>query len=115
MLEIIRQLALDVAEIGADFCVGMVTAEKPLRIRLEEGLELTEEFLVLTEAVMDREETGTIQIGSGEWNSYRIRKKGTLKKDEAVVLLRAVDGQQYLVLGRTEKGEDYGTDAGSGD
>ena len=114
MLEVIRQLALDVAEIGADFCVGMVTAEEPLTILPEKGMELTEEFLVLTEDVMEQEETGTIQIGGGEWISYRMRKKGRLKKGEAVVLLRAADGQQYLVLGRTEKGEGYGTDAGSG-
>ncbi|MBR2383047.1 MAG: DUF2577 family protein, partial [Anaerotignum sp.] len=48
MLDIIKQLALDVSEAGADFCKGVVTAEDPLCIRLEEGLELTEEFLVLT-------------------------------------------------------------------
>ena len=43
MLEIIKQLALDVAENGADFCTGIVMAANPLRIRLEEGMELTEE------------------------------------------------------------------------
>lgn len=48
MLEIIKQLALDAAEKGADFCVGTVTKAAPLTIRLEEGLELTEAFLVLT-------------------------------------------------------------------
>lgn len=42
MLEIIKQLALDAAEKGADFCVGTVTKAAPLTIRLEEGLELTE-------------------------------------------------------------------------
>ena len=39
MLDIIKQLALDVAETGADFCTGVVVAEAPLCIRLEEGLE----------------------------------------------------------------------------
>lgn len=52
MLEIIKQLALDAAEKGADFCVGTVTKAAPLTIRLEEGLELTEAFLVLTEDVL---------------------------------------------------------------
>ena len=37
MLEIIKQLALDAAEKGADFCVGTVTKAAPLTIRLEEG------------------------------------------------------------------------------
>lgn len=103
MLEIIKQLALDVAEQGADFCVGTVTAESPLTIRLEEGLELTEEFLILTENEMEWEETGTISINGGEWNSYRMKRDRRLQADEAVALLRAADGQQYLVLGRVRK------------
>ena len=49
MLEIIKQLALDVAENGADFCVGTVKTEVPLIICLEEGLELTEQFLIQME------------------------------------------------------------------
>ena len=114
MLEIIRQLALDIAETGADFCVGIVTTQQPLTIRLEEGLELTEEFLVLTENVMEQEETGTIELGGGEWRGYRMKRNGKLLKGEVVVLLRAADGQQYLVLGRTKKGEGYGTKAGNG-
>lgn len=36
MLEIIKQLALDAAEKGADFCVGTVTKAAPLTIRLED-------------------------------------------------------------------------------
>ena len=76
MLEIIKQLALDAAETGADFCIGTVTAAEPLCIRLEEGLELTEEFLVLTENVLEWEETGTISIDGGTWNSYRMKRSG---------------------------------------
>ena len=103
MLEIIKQLALDVAEAGADFCTGTVTAENPLTIRLEEGLELTEEFLILTEQALEWEETGMICINGGEWNSYRMRRNRKLKAGEAVVWRRAADVQQYLVLGRVRK------------
>ena len=103
MLEIIRQLALDVAENGADFCIGIVTAENPLKIRLEEGMELTEEFLILTENVLEWEETGTVRINGGDWNSYRMKRDRRLQTGEAVALLRAADGQQYLVLGRVRK------------
>ena len=103
MLEIIKQLALDAAEAGADFCTGIVTAESPLIIRLEEGLELTEAFLILAEDALEWEETGTISIGGGTWQSYRMKRNGKLKKGEAVALLRAADGQQYLVLGRVRK------------
>lgn len=103
MLEIIKQLALDAAETGADFCIGTVTAAEPLCIRLEEGLELTEEFLVLTENVLEWEETGTISIDGGTWNSYRMMRNRKLQTGEAVALMRAAGGQQYLVLDRVRK------------
>ena len=107
MLEIIKQLALDVAESGADFCSGIVTVAEPLTIRLEEGMELTEDFLILTENVLEWEETGHIRTWvnseSGEWAHYRMVRDRKLKEGEAVTLLRAADGQQYLVLGRVRK------------
>ncbi|WP_458408029.1 DUF2577 domain-containing protein [Anaerotignum sp.] len=99
----IKQLALDVAESGADFCIGIVTAVNPLVIRLEEGMELTEEFLVLTEAALEWEEKGAISINGGDWNNYRMKRNKALQTGEAVVLLRGADGQQYLVLGRVRK------------
>ncbi|MBR2061756.1 MAG: DUF2577 domain-containing protein [Anaerotignum sp.] len=109
MLDIIKQLALDVSEAGADFCMGVVTVEDPLCIRLEEGLELTEEFLVLTEDTLEWEETGRIRTWvnseGGEWSYYRMIRDRRLRTGEAVAMLRAADGQQYLVLGRVRKGE----------
>lgn len=107
MLEIIKQLAMDVSENGADFCTGVVTAENPLTIRLEEDLELTEEFLILTENVLEWEETGRIRTWvnseGGEWSYYRMIRDRKLKTGERAGLLRASDGQQYLVLGRVRK------------
>ena len=103
MLEIIKQLALDVAESGADFTVGTVVSAEPLTIRLEEGMELTAEFLVQMENTLEREETGAISINDGSWNSYRMKRDRRLKQGESVALLRAADGQQYLVLERVRK------------
>ena len=103
MLEVIKQLALDIAENGADFAVGRVVTAEPLIIRLEEGLELTAEFLVQMENTLEGEETGTISISGGNWNSYRMKRDRRLKQGEPVALLRAQDGQQYLVLGRVRK------------
>ena len=114
MLEIIKQLALDAAETGADFCVGTVTKTVPLTIRLEEGLELTEAFLELTEEVLHTEEAGSIQIEGGSWRSYRLKRNRSLQAGEAVALLRAGGGQQYLVLGRVRKEGRNDTDAGEG-
>ncbi len=107
MLEIIKQLALDATETGADFCIGTVTATEPLCIRLEEGLELTETFLVLTEAVLEWEEKGRIRTWTDtegdRWSYYRMIRDRKLKTGEAVALVRAAGGQQYLVLGRVRK------------
>ena len=103
MLEVIRQLALDVAEAGADFCMGTVIAEEPLTIRLEEGMDLTAEFLIQTEHTLDWEETGTICLEDGDCRQYRMRRNRRLLTGETVALLRAEDGQQYLVLGRVRK------------
>ena len=104
MLEIIKQLALDVAEKGADFCVGTVVKVSPLTIRLEEGMELTEEFLILTEQTTEWEEQGRIRTWrdneGDEWSYYRMVRDRKLKAGEVVALLRAAEGQQYLVLGR---------------
>lgn len=105
MIEIIRQLALDVAENGADFSIGTVVKENPVTIRLEENMELSEEFLILTEHVLETEETGRICLNGNDWNSCRMKRDRRLKTGEAVALLRAVDGQQYLVLGRVRKEE----------
>lgn len=103
MLEIIKQLALDVAENGADFAVGTVVSAEPLTIRLEEGVELTEEFLVQMENTLEWEETAVVSINGGSWNSYRMKRDRRLKQGESVALLRAADGQQYLVLERVRK------------
>ena len=104
MLEVIKQLALDIAENGADFAVGRVVTAEPLIIRLEEGLELTAEFLVQMENTQIWEENGRICMDGGEWRNFRAVHDRKLQKGEAVSLLRAADGQQYLVLGRMHKG-----------
>ncbi|MBR4014914.1 MAG: DUF2577 domain-containing protein [Anaerotignum sp.] len=107
MLEIIKQLAVDAMDTGADFCIGTVVAAEPLRIRLEQGLELTESFLILTEAVSEWEETGTIRIWTDregdKWSSYRMKRGRKLQAGEAVALIKAAGGQQYLVLCRVRK------------
>lgn len=59
MLEAVKLLAYDVLqqENLTDVCYGTVTAEKPLKIMLEQKLELTEAFLVLSRNVVKHYET----------------------------------------------------------
>ena len=74
MLDIIKQLAADAVDLGraTDFCMGTVVSGSPLRIRLEEGLELTEPFLILAEPVTNWQETGTVWLWRDEEERSRI-------------------------------------------
>lgn len=110
MLDIIKQLAVDAVDMGraADFCTGTVVSGAPLCIRLEEGLELAEPFLVLAEPVTDWEETGPVLLRheDDEWKlyQYHLYHNRSLAAGERVALIRAAGGQQYLVLCRVGKG-----------
>lgn len=111
MLDIIKQLAVDAVDLGraADFCIGTVVSGAPLCIRLEEGLELEEPFLILAEPVTEWQEEGTAELWrenyGKEFYRYTLNHNRALSAGECVALLRAAGGQQYLVLCRVEKGD----------
>lgn len=109
MLDIIKQLAMDAVDLGraADFCMGTVVSGAPLCIRLEEGLELTEPFLILAEPVANWEEEGMTWLWrenhERELYHYHLYHNRGLQAGESVALIRAAGGQQYLVLCRAGK------------
>ena len=111
MLDIIKQLAADAVDLGraADFCIGTVVSGAPLCIGLEEGLELSEPFLILAEPVTNWEETGTVWLWRKNYEKelyeYHLYHNRGLAAGERVALIRAAGGQQYLVLCRVEKGD----------
>ena len=76
MLEAVKLLAYDVLqqENIADICYGTVTAIEPLKIMLEQKLELTEEFLVLSQNVVKHYESFYMRKKNsfGEWVLYEI-------------------------------------------
>lgn len=81
LFESIKKIALNLMEnqLLSTFMFGVVTNEKPLKILIEQRLELDEDFLVLTKSLVKDEE---------------------LKKGEKVVLIRQQGGQKYLVVDR---------------
>lgn len=109
MLDIIKQLAVDAVDMGraADFCIGTVISGAPLRIRLEEGLELEEPFLILAEPVTNWVERGTVELWRENYEKelyqYSQSHNRALSAGECVALIRAAGGQQYLALCRVEK------------
>lgn len=104
MLEAVKLLAYDVLqqENLADVCYGTVTAEKPLKIMLEQKLELTEPFLILSRNVVKHYETFQMRKKNTNetWTHYEIIAERQLKIGERVILIKMTGGQRYVVLDR---------------
>lgn len=80
LLNIIKKAAVEAiaASQPMDFCFGKVKKVSPLKISVDQKLELGSAQLVLTEHI----------------------SKASLKKGDEVVLLKKKGGQQYLVFDR---------------
>lgn len=119
LMNALQRLAYNTYQAGkpADYILGVVETVNPLVIRLDAKETITEEFLVLTDAVRDYDVDITVNHttenaagGSGyaEYAShnhgYKGRKRITvhngLTPGESVVMLRQLGGQEYLVISR---------------
>lgn len=126
LVELIKKIAKEAVEAGqdSDFCYGTVTSASPLKILVEQKMELTAAQLVLTRNVTNYSTSISISTespwttenrsgGSGDasFASHNHEIKGTktltinnaLKQGEKVVLIRKKGGQEYLVLDRVVK------------
>ena len=120
-LEIIKRAAVEAAEQTSpcDLLFGTVTSDIPLRIRVEQKMELGEAQLILTRNVTDHKvkvEGKNVQsffftdeFGNTEAVSpphihalgeIEIEIKNALKTGEQVVLIKQRGGQKFLVLDR---------------
>lgn len=107
----------------ADMVFGKVISAKPLKIKVDQKLILTNKQLVLTRNVTEYEVemepipshwTEERSGGSGDaaFESHRHEYKGkkkfkvynALKNGEEVILMRIAGGQKYIVLDRIGKG-----------
>ncbi len=101
----------------SDYILGVVETTGPLSIRIEQKETITEEFLILTDAVRDYDvdievlhTTENRAGGSGDPafashnHDYTGRKKiriyNGLQVGEQVILFRQAGGQEYVVLSR---------------
>lgn len=119
-LSLLKTAAIEAVEAGKPVKVmfGEVTAINPLQIMVEQKLPLTEEFLILTEAVKDHEheitlldwQTENASGGSGD-SAYaahghqivgrkRIVIHNALQVKEKVLLLAMQGGQKFIVVDR---------------
>lgn len=136
LLKAIQSVSSAAVQAGAPTGIyyGTVTSETPLQILVEQKMELTEEFLVLSSAVRDHkvELTAAMEtedasfstshthpcdaqstVGSASFDSaHRHRLEGrkqvllhlALRTGEKVILLRMQGGQKFLVLDRLGEG-----------
>ena len=114
LLEIIKKAANDSVDASepSDFCYGTVTSDKPLKILVEQKMELAKAQLILSRNVTDFETEITINWksedkagGSGEasFSSHNHDIKGKkkilvhnkLKVGDEVVLFKKKGGQKY--------------------
>ena len=128
-LEIIKRAAIDADEHAqpCDFLYGTVTSAAPLKIRVEQKLELGEVQLVLTRNVTDYKVKiagknvqcfyytegidGTVELSPPHVHAIgeiEIEIKNALNVGEQVVLLKQRGGQRFLVLDRREECDTNG-------
>ena len=89
MLEAVKLLAYDVLqqENLTDICYGTVTETEPLKIVLEQKLELTESFLVLSQNVIKHTINYSMRRKDSDenWVQYEMIVEKQLKKGERVI------------------------------
>ncbi len=104
-LELIKRAAVDACEQAqpSDLLFGTVVSEKPLRIRVEQKMELGEAQLILTRNVSDHKvkfDGKNVHGFSEDSEGTEIVIKNALKTGEQAVLLKQRGGQKFLVLDR---------------
>lgn len=127
VLELIKKAAKEAVDASqaADFCYGTVTSASPLKILVEQKMELTSAQLVLCRNVTNYTTTVTVTVDGADWltedksggtgdsafAAHNHSIKGTktviinnaLKAGDKVVLIKKQGGQEYLVLDRVVK------------
>ncbi len=92
-IELIKKAAIEAVDTSKPvaFSFGVVVKENPLTINIEQKIELTEEFLILTNAV---------KLHETKINDQKVIIDNSLKRNEKVILIRMQGGQKFIVLDR---------------
>lgn len=113
---VIKKLATDAVEGSkpAAVQIGTVLSPSPLKIQIDQKLILTEEFFLLTKAVVDYtinmsvNHTTTVNGEHSHSHGYVGTKAFTihngLQTGDKVILLRVQGGQQFVVLDKVGGG-----------
>ena len=107
LLQVIKQAAMEAVEASdpSDFIFGTVKSAEPLTITIDQKLELTSGFLLLTSNVRDYELKITVDMTTDD-DEHNVSGEQTitvhngLKAGEKVVLIKQKGGQKFIVLDR---------------
>lgn len=119
----IRKLASGVMKSSSpcDIMFGTVESVNPLSVKLTQNFILSEEFLILTNAVRDHSVDINVSWNSDPFtcevnhkHTIKGRKKITiyngLTVGEQVILLRVQGGQNYVIIDRVNEAKTEGED-----
>ena len=105
LLQVIKQAAMDAVEASepSDFIYGTVKSASPLIVTIDQKLELTSGFLLLTSNVSDYEVKITVDMKTddGEHSvsgEQTITVHNGLENGDKVILIKQKGGQKYIVL-----------------
>lgn len=107
LLQVIKQAAMEAVEASepSDFIFGTVKSASPLAITIDQKLELTSDFLLLTSNVRDYELKITVDMTTDD-NEHSVKGEQTitvhngLKNGDKVILIKQKGGQKFIVLDR---------------
>lgn len=96
-VELIKRIAVEAVEAGkpAGIYTGTVSSTNPLKVSLSQKITLEDDMLILPRHLTDYNVDMTV---NGYRQSYIVHNK--LKSGDVVVLVRAQEGQEYLIIDR---------------
>ena len=108
ILEVIRKTSQENKSDLTDLLFGQVTSVSPLRIKIENRYEISDDLIILTSAVQDFEVEMTVdhetETASSHIHKYKGKKKFfvhlALKVGEKVLVLRVQNGQKFVIIDR---------------
>lgn len=100
LVELIKKAANEANEASepSDFCYGRVISTSPLKILVEQRMELGKAQLVLTRNVTDFKTL--ISTRNQNIETIQVIVHNALKRGDEVILIKKKGGQKYLVLDR---------------
>lgn len=100
LVELIKKIANEANEASepSDFCYGRVISTSPLKILVEQRMELGKAQLVLTRNVTDFKTL--ISTRNQNIETIQVIVHNALKRGDEVILIKKKGGQKYLVLDR---------------